>query len=211
MSAAPSMTYDSLIEDIKMYAERRDDAFVNQIPRFIMMAENDIATNVRGSGMQRVVTSKMEQGNPYLRKPNRWRETVSMNITFGTRRRVLHLRTYEFCRSIAPDVSHEEAPRYYSDADLDNWFIAPNPNRNYEFEVLFYERPEPLSETNQTSWLTRQAPNLILFGALLQAQVFLKRDERFQIFQAQYAAAVQGVQQEAQRRVFDRSASVKEG
>jgi len=37
---AEGMTYDSLVSDVELYAERHDAEFIDQIPRFIMMAEN---------------------------------------------------------------------------------------------------------------------------------------------------------------------------
>ena len=45
--AAPVMTYDSLIDDVIKYSERDDVNFVNQIPRLIMMAEQEIAAQVK--------------------------------------------------------------------------------------------------------------------------------------------------------------------
>ena len=37
--SAEALTYDSLVSDVQVYSERSDDVFVNQIPRFIMLAE----------------------------------------------------------------------------------------------------------------------------------------------------------------------------
>ena len=51
-----ALTYDSLLTDIQVYAERTDQPFVNQIPRFVMLAENRLASEVRGLGTQKYVT-----------------------------------------------------------------------------------------------------------------------------------------------------------
>ena len=63
MTTAQVMTYDSLVEDIQQYLERTDDATINQIPRFIMLAEQVIASQIKFLGNLTVNTS-----NAKLRK-----------------------------------------------------------------------------------------------------------------------------------------------
>jgi hypothetical protein len=75
---AEALTYDSLVADIQNYAERNDEPFISQIPRFIMLAENRIASEVHGLGYIRPVSFKLVSGDPSIEKPARWRETVSM-------------------------------------------------------------------------------------------------------------------------------------
>jgi len=83
--------------------------------------------------------------------------------------------------------------------------VSPTPDQNYPFEVLYYERLAPLSNDNQTNWLTQNAPNAMLFGTLLQAILFVKNDQR-QIFQQKYSEAMQVLKQEDQLRLADRQA-----
>jgi hypothetical protein len=71
--------------------------------------------------------------------------------------------------------------------------------------VLIYQRLQPLSSANQTNWITNNAPNAMLFGALLQAVIYLKDDAR-QIFQQKYDMAMQALKAEDVTRVGDRSA-----
>jgi hypothetical protein len=71
--------------------------------------------------------------------------------------------------------------------------------------VLYYERIAPLSSTNQTNWLTQNAPNAMLYGTLLQAMPFLKNDAR-QVFQQKYTEAITSLKVEDVARVGDRQA-----
>jgi hypothetical protein len=73
--------------------------------------------------------------------------------------------------------------------------------------VLYYERIAPLSSTNQTNWLTQNAPNAMLFGTLLQAMPFLKNDQRV-IFQQKYSEAIKALKDEDFTRIPDRQAIV---
>ena len=127
----------------------------------------------------------MTAGGAVIAKPARWRKTVSMNITVNEALQPVLLRKYEYLRNYAPSSGIRGTPLYYADYDYDNWLVAPTPDKNYVFEVLYYERLLPLSSDNQTNWVTRNAPNAMLYGTLLQAMPFLKNDQR-QIFQQKY-------------------------
>lgn len=199
------MTYDSLTSSIQQYLERRDKAVVDAIPTFITLAEFEIAEQVKTLGQLQLVTSTMTANNPVLQKPARWRKTVSMNVTVNGEKRPVFLRKYEYLKNYWPDSTQTDVPEFYADTDWDHWYLAPTPADDYPFEVLYYERIAPLSETNQTNWLTQNAPNAMLFGALLQAMPFLKNDQR-QIFEQKYTQALQALKAEDVTRVGDRQA-----
>ena len=199
------LTYDSLTSTVLQYLERKDAAVVNAIPTFITLAEFAIAEQVKTLGQLQVVESTMTAGNAILQKPARWRKTVSMSITVDGVKQPVYLRKYEYLKNYWPDTNQISTPKYYADTDWDHWFVAPTPDQDYAFEVLYYERIAPLSSTNQTNWLTNNAPNAILFGTLLQAMPFLKNDQRT-IFQQQYDVAMQALKTEDVARVGDRQA-----
>lgn len=199
------MTYDSLTSTVLQYLERRDRAVVDAVPTFITLAEFEIAEQIKTLGQLQVVESTMLADNATLQKPARWRKTVSMSVTVNGKKQPVLLRKYEYLKNYWPDSSQTDVPLYYADTDWDHWFIAPTPDQDYEFEVLYYERIAPLSSTNQTNWLTQNAPNAMLFGTLLQAMPFLKNDQR-QIFQQKYTEAMQTLKGEDVSRVGDRQA-----
>jgi hypothetical protein len=208
MSAPATLTYASLKTDLENYAERHDIPFVTHIPRFIMLAENRIASETRGLGLLKVVTVTMR--SPILAKPHRWRETASINANIDGKRKILRQRPYEYCRVFAPDEATAGIPRFYADYGYEHWLIVPTPKAEYETEIMYYERPEPLSDARQTNWTTQNAPQLLIYGALLEAQPFLKQDSRVELFKSLYAEAAAAVTAEAKRRAFDRSYGLRE-
>ncbi len=199
------MTYDSLTSTVLQYLERRDRAVVDAVPTFITLAEFEIAEQIKTLGQLQVAESTMLADNATLQKPARWRKTVSMSVTVNGKKQPVLLRKYEYLKNYWPDSNQTDVPLYYADTDWDHWYLAPTPDQDYEFEVLYYERIAPLSSTNQTNWLTQNAPNAMLFGTLLQAMPFLKNDQR-QIFQQKYTEAMQTLKGEDVSRVGDRQA-----
>jgi hypothetical protein len=208
MPVAATMTYDTLVADVQSYLERTDAATVDKIPTFIMLAEQVIANDIKFLGNLTVQESNMIQGQPIIDKPARWRKTVSMNVTVAGKKRPVLLRKYEYLREYAPDPTDENIPKFYADYDYTHWLVAPTPADDYTFEVLYYERVQPLDSSNQTNWFTIYAPQAMLYGTLLQAMPFLKNDERIPMWQAQYQQVISALKGEDIQRIADRQANV---
>jgi len=208
MTTASVMTYDSLTENIQSYLERSDTATLEKIPLFIMLAEQVIASEIKFLGNLTVNTSAMVVGQFTIDKPARWHKTVSMNVTVNGVRQPILLRKYEYLREYWPNQTATGIPLYYADYDYTHWLVAPTPDVAYNFEVLYYERVQPLDSTNQTNWFTIYAPQALLYGSLLQAMPFLKNDERTPMWQAQYSAIMQTLKAEDVSRIADRQAIV---
>lgn len=206
MATASVMTYDSLVENIQSYLERTDTATIEKIPLFIMLAEQVIASRIKFLGNLTVNTSNMVAGTAIIAKPARWHKTVSMNVTIAGVRQPVLLRKYEYLREYWPDPTAQGVPLFYADYDYTNWLIAPTPAAAYDFEVLYYERNQPLDSSNQTNWFTTYAPQALLYGSLLQAMPFLRNDDRIPMWQAQYEAIMTTLTQEDKLRVADRQA-----
>jgi hypothetical protein len=210
MTVAAVMTYDSLVDDISTYLERTDQATLEKIPTFIMLAEQVIAADLKFLGNLTVVTSTMVQGEAIIDKPARWRKTVSFNVTSGGQRQPVLLRKYEYLREFWPNPTETDTPAFYCDYDYTHWLVAPTPDAAYNYEVLYYERIQPLDSSNQSNWYTQYAPQALLYGSLLQAMPFLKNDERIQMWQAQYMQIMNTLKEEDVTRIVDRQGTAKD-
>lgn len=208
MTVAAVMTYDSLVADISSYLERTDQATLEKIPTFIMLAEQVIAAEIKFLGNLTVQQSAMIATQPVIDKPARWHKTVSMNVVVAGERQPVLLRKYEYLREYWPNATDTGVPKFYCDYDYTHWLVAPTPSQAYTFEVLYYERVQPLDSSNQTNWFTIYAPQAMLYGTLLQAMPFLKNDERIPMWQAQYSQIMQVLKTEDIVRIADRQATV---
>jgi len=208
MATASVMTYDSLVENIQSYLERTDTATLEKIPLFIMLAEQIIASQIKFLGNMTVNQSTMVIGQPIIDKPARWHKTVSFYILVNGERQPAFLRKYEYLRDYSPSAAVTGIPVYYGDYDYTHWLVAPAPNVAYAFEVLYYERIQPLDSSNQTNWFTIYAPQALLYGSLLQAMPFLKNDERMPMWQQNYDLIIQTLKAEDVQRIGDRQSTV---
>lgn len=210
---ATNMTFATLKEDVQRYLERgssyaSDPVVFEQIPRLINLAERRIARELKVQGFINVVNGTMAIGQSVYDKPDRWRDVVSINFGAGptkSKRTPLFARSYEYCRSYWPDESETAQPLFYSDYDYDHWLFAPTPDAAYPFEILYYELPPLLDDTTQTNWLTEYAPQLLLYGTLLEATPFLKNDERIPTWQNYYDRAAGMLNGEDLAKILDRA------
>jgi hypothetical protein len=160
-------------------------------------------------GFQNQVTTILQPGVAVYAKPDRWRDTVSVNIGTGVNnasRKQIYLRSYELCRQFYPDETILGPPEFFSDYDYTYWLLVPTPDAAYPMEVLYYELPPLLDDSRQTNWLTRYAPNALLYAVLLESAPFLKNDERIAVWQGFYDHAVQSLNEEDIGKILNRGA-----
>jgi len=202
-----TMTYSSLLEDVRRYLERgftaeSDQIVYEQLPRLVTLGERRISRELKIQGFIRSVQTPLQAGVPTYRKPDRWRDTVSMTITGVP----IFARSYEYCRNYWPDEAQTAAPQFYADYDYNHWLITPTPAAVQTLEVMYYEQPRFLGEDFQTNWITEYAPDLLLYATLLEATPFLKKDERMATWQQMYDRAAQALNGEDLKKIMDRSA-----
>ena len=68
--------------------------------------------------------------------------------------------------------------------------VLPTPDSTYAYELDYYAKLAKLSATNTTNWLLTQAPDIYLYGALLQAAPYLQNDERIPVWVALYTKGI---------------------
>jgi hypothetical protein len=207
---AVSMTFNSLLGDMRKYLERGtavDPSVFDQLPSLINLAERELANRLKILGFVRVVTDTFGVGQSVVPKPDRWRDTISINIGVGTdqKRTQIFARSYEYCRRYWPDEDITDQPKFYADYNYFNWLVVPSADLAYPFEVNYWELPPLLDDVNQTNWTTDFAPNSLLHGALLQATPFLNNDERIPIWEKIYEKDVAILEAQDVKRIIDRN------
>lgn len=205
MTNAYVMTYDNLVADVINYMERDDAQFVAQIPNLIGLAESAIAAELKTYLQLTVVETTLLENEVILSKPARWRKTVSMKANG----RPILLRSQDY---IAQYQSESEAAdvKYYGEYDYNNWAFAPAPAADTAIEIIYYSEIQPLDTTNQQNLFTREAPQAMLFGTLLQAQGYLKALDKLPVWKEYYTDTLAALKKEDNSRRVDRNTSIQE-
>ena len=194
------MTYTSLLQTLEDYLQRSDALVLSEIPNFIMLAQRRIPREMKILGFRTEVQGQFDAtatSTGVMAKPADWQKTMAFYIGTGISGNTftpLFDRTVEYMRTIYPDPTSNGTPRFYGDIDYNHWMIAPTPATALYFRIVYYQIPAMLDATVQTNWLTEYTPDLLLYACLLEAQPFLKDDERIPVWQALYSQAKAALQ-----------------
>ena len=206
-----TMTFNSLQDDVRRYLERgftsaSDPIVFEQIPRLINTAERRIGHELKLQGFVRNVQTTLAVGDPVYQKPDRWRETISITINGAA----IFARSLEYVKNYWPNPALTGTPEFYADYNYNFFLLAPTPSTAATMEIAYYELPALLDDSNQENWLTKYAPNLLLYGTLLETTPFLKNDERIGVWQSFYDRHAQALTTEDMGKVMDRTANRSE-
>lgn len=211
---AVNYTYDKLVAEVLAYLERNDAETIAQVPNFIMLAIRRISKECKTLGLKNFIYGTLTPGVWVYKKPGNWRSTSTMicvntrppnspnNPTFG-KEFPLKTISLSYCQVYAPDVSAQAQPMYYSDYDYNHWYIAPTPDYAYPIQIGFYQNELQISHEDQINFLITNAPELMLYASLLEAQSYTKNKEMIPIWKGIYDEALAKFNAEDMLRMYD--------
>ena len=175
-----SFTYLQLKDAVKAYTEYEETSFVNNIPLFIRLSEERILKNVQLSLFRKNATAQTSASVQYIKVPSDFLAPFSLSMT-GTDgdKFFVDFKDPSFVQSYTPDPTTTGLPKYYCVFDVDNFLMAPTPNAAFTAELHYYYRPESLTAGSDsgTSWLSENAEMTLLYGALIEAYIYMKREQ----------------------------------
>lgn len=92
-------------------------------------------------------------------------------------------------------------PRYFA-REANYLIFYPKPGDGYALRGVYYAMPELLSSTNTSNWFIENAPDLLLYGALLEAQPFLRNDKRIPVWKAMFDESFETVRRQHSSEKF---------
>lgn len=211
---AVNYTYNLLVSKVLAYLERDDLETAEQVPNFIMLATRKITKESKTLGLKNFVYGVFTPGVWIYQKPGNWRNTSTVtglnikppdspnNPTFG-QNFPIKVISFSYCQLYAPNVTELGQPLYYSDYDFNHWYFSPTPDFAYPLQIGFYANDLQLDEHQQINFLIQQAPELMLYASLLEAQSYIKNKEMIPIWTQIYKDALASFNMEDTKRMFD--------
>jgi hypothetical protein len=198
------MTFNELVTNIRNYTDVDANVFSEPvINTFVTMAENRILRDIDLDVFKREDVGALSTNNRFLTAPNEILTHRYMMVVVAGERIFLDFRDQSFMREYWPDYTETGVPKYYSVWDQNTFSVAPTPNQNYQVQLGYIYRPAQVSSTNQTSWISTNAPEALLYACLIQAYSYTKGPpEMLAYFENSYKQAIQGlgIEQNGRRR-----------
>lgn len=184
-------TYAELKASIADFLNRDD--LTSVIPTFISLAEAQIARDVRHWKQEKRVTTSVDER--YENLPNDWLEIKLVALTTGKILQTVSMSEMAEKRTLS-NASAE--PRYVR-LTADQIEFYPTPSAATDISMLYYARTPALSDTDTTNWLLRDAPDVLLYGALMHSAPYLTDDNRTSVWGSLYQSGVQQLNLESQK------------
>ena len=187
-------TFAGLKTTIADYLNRDD--LTSVIPTFIALAEAKFNRKLRVRQMIKRSTASID--SQYFAYPADW------------------LQAKEFVLNTSPMVKLEFVTEEYSDELKANRYVStgkpgyytivgtqleviPSPDATYTGQLTYYAKIAALSDSNTSNWLLAYAPDLYLYGALLEATPYLKDDDRLGTWSQLYTSSLSDIEIADQR------------
>lgn len=168
-------TYTTLKQAIQDYTDNTEATFVNNLDSFIFQTEERILKSVPLEVFRKNADTSIVAGDKFVPKPTDWLYSFSLSIGSGAEKTFILNKDANFIQEFWPDAAEVGFPRYYSDFDLRHFIVAPTPESNFKAELHYFYRPTSLIDSpSGVTWLSKNAPAAMLYGALVEAYIFMK-------------------------------------
>lgn len=170
------MNYTQLYTAITDYIEAGDTAFTDNIPNFVRAAEQKIYNLVQMPAFRKNVTGSITISNKYLSVPSDFMSVHSMAVIgndINTTYYYLINKDVSFIREAFPYPATSGRPTHYALFNEDSFILGPTPDATYSTELHYFYYPESIV-TASTTWLGDNFSNVLLYGSLVEANMFVK-------------------------------------
>ena len=198
-----SFTYSELQTAIQDFTENSETSFVTNLPVFIRGAEDRIFTLVDLELFRKNATSQLTTGDPYLTVPSDYLSSFSLQITTANYKEFLDFKDVNFVQRYSIDYGSNATPKYYGIFDVDNFIVGPTPDSSYDVELHYYYRPASITAGagSATSWLSKNAPNALLYGSLVEAYTYMKGEQDMMaLYEQRFVQEIQRLKDLAEAR-----------
>jgi len=172
-----SFTFTTLKTAVQEYMDNDESTFTSNLTNFIVQAENRTFNTIELNVFRKNVTGTATSGNTYLGAPSDFISPMSLAVlNSDSEYSYLLLKHVSFMRNYITTAATTGVPKYYAQFDDNTFILAPTPNANLTFELHYLYQQSITVTSDGTSWLGTNAPDLLLYGSLVEASTFMKQD-----------------------------------
>ena len=170
------MNYAQLVAEIQSYVENQ--FATEDIDTFIRQTEQRVYSAIQLPVLRKNVTGSVTASNKYLTCPTDWLATYSVAVIDPLTGEYEYLlnKDVNFIREAFPFPLVSGKPTHYAQFDQNTFILGPTPDDTYGVELHYFYYPESIVDAGNT-WLGDNFDSVLLYGALLEAYVFMKGEQ----------------------------------
>src|SRR6185312_4846516 len=193
---------------IEYLARDQDTTLIARVPWFVQSLEAKMNRSLMVRQMETRVSTATVAGTEFLELPADFQSVRRIRLSSVDGRPPLSFMStgqMDDFRVQSGDVSDQ--PAYYT--IFGNEFeLAPTPDAAYTVEII-YRQNIPALSANSTNWVLTLAPDVYLYGALLESAPYIKEDPRIETWAALLASAMGDLNKLGQVSVFESAGAMR--
>jgi len=170
----------------------RDD-LTARIPEFIALAEARFNRVLRIRAMESKQTASTVAGQQNLALPTNYIQMRNVQMNTSPVTPMQYVTPEIFDRLYGGSATG--TPKFYS-IIANELQLGPTPDTVQTIEMLFYKKFDSLSADGDTNWVLTNAPDVYLYGALLEAEPFIMNDARTALWAEAFQNAISSIQEQ---------------
>jgi hypothetical protein len=187
-------TFSGLKTTIADYLNRDD--LTSAIPGFITLAEAKFNRKLRVRQMVKRANATLD--TQYFAFPADFLQAKEFQLNTNPITYLQYVTQNQGDYGSATNYVAAGKPQFYTIIGTQIQVI-PTPDTGYTGELTYYGKIPALSDSNTSNWLLVYAPDLYLYGALLEATPYLKDDERLATWSTLYTNSLGDIEVADQR------------
>ena len=184
-------SYSTLKTAVSNWLDRDD--LTDRLPEFISLAESTFNRVLRIRAMETTVSDTTPSGSKEDALPTGYLQMREIHLTTSPVASLAYITPEIMFRIRAGSTSGK--PNAYTIVG-DNILFGPTPDDAYTYSITYYKSFDALSDSTATNWLILNAPDLYLYGTLLQAEPFLMNDERVPLWERGMRQVINDLQEQ---------------
>ena len=181
-------TYAELLTEFEAYLNRTD--FSPRFPTFVRLTESDVQKTLNDDPNMLAKSTATAAGR-FTALPADFGQMVSIDLGGN------HMASVTAADFAAIDDRSGDPAVF---AIIGNELALAPSNATATISMVYKRNIPALTVSNTTNWLLAKAPEVYLYGALMQASAFGWDDNRVPLWQAAYSDAVETLRIDGERR-----------
>jgi hypothetical protein len=199
--------FDSLQTAAIEYLAREGDAtLIARVPTFIQLFEAKMNRTLLVPQMEKRSTTTIDLGSTepeFITLPTDFQTMRTVRLSGVAGKPRLQFMTPTQLEDYRYSTDNVAGKPIYFSIFGDEMELAPTPNEAYTLEMIYRANLGPLSDANTSNWLLLKAPDLYLYGTLMESAPYIKEDGRIATWGAGYSMALDDLNKLGDRQSND--------
>lgn len=200
-------TYATLVSAVTEWLARdQDTTLVARIPDFITLCEAKLNRTLLHPRMEVRSTASVDTTSSepeFISLPSDFQSMRRVRLSSVTGKPRLEFMAQSQLEDYRYSIDNVTDQPVYFTIVGDELELAPTPNENYTLEMVYRANVPALTSVNTSNWLLSFAPDIYLYGALLEASPYMEQDERLSVWGSAFTSVLDQLNTHGNRQSFD--------